>query len=249
MRPVNLLPDDLRPRRASGAMKNSSYVVLGVLAGLFLMAVALVLSANRVNSHKTDIAKAQQETAVAEAKASQLAPYRKFAEIKATRVASVTQLASQRFDWERTIREVALVLPEGTSLTELNAATAGTSPATGGTTASTPPPADPTQATAGAGPSLQLKGCAEHQPDVATLMVRLRRLYRSADVTLTESTKQTPAAGSSGAAPAASSDSAAGGADGCPSDAYQFDMSVSFTPTDPGEKQKLRAPARLGGGA
>jgi Tfp pilus assembly protein PilN len=246
MRPVNLLPDDLRPRQASGALRGSSYAVVGVLGTLFLMVVVYVLSANSVNGHKTDIAEAQQETQEAEARASALAPYQQFAQIKDTRVASVTALASQRFDWERTMREIALVLPAGTSVTELNATTAGA--ATPG--AAAPAPADPTQAaaTAGAGPTLQLKGCAERQPDVATLMVRLRGLYRSSDVNLTESTKQTQAA-AGGAPPAASSDSAAGTGDGCPSDAYQFDMNVAFTPTDPGEKQKLQAPARLGGGA
>jgi hypothetical protein len=213
------------------------------------MVVVYVLSANSVNGHKTDIAEAQRETQEAEARASALAPYQQFAQIKETRVASVTSLASQRFDWERTMREIALVLPEGTSLTELNATTAGA--AAGGAAATpAPAPADPTQAAtaSGAAPSLQVKGCAERQPDVATLMVRLRRLYRSAEVTLTESTKQMQAA-AGGAPPAASSDSAAGTGDGCPSDAYQFDMNVTFTPTDPGEKQKLQAPARLGGGA
>jgi Tfp pilus assembly protein PilN len=244
MRPVNLLPDDLRPRQASGALRGSSYAVVGVLGALFLMVVVYVLSANSVNSRTSDIAEAERQTQEAEARASALAPYEQFAQIKATRVSSVTALASQRFDWERTMREVALVLPAGTSLTELNATTAGVA------TGAAPAPTDPNlvAATSGAGPSLQLKGCAERQPDVATLMVRLRRLYRSSDVTLTESTKQAQAA-VGGAPPAASSDSAAGGADGCPSDAYQFDMNVAFTPTDPGEKQKLQAPARLGGGA
>jgi len=245
MRPVNLLPDDLRPRKTSGAMRGSSYAVVGVLAALFLMAVVYVLSANTVNSHKTDIAQVEQETQEAEARAAALAPYQQFAQIKATRVASVTQLASQRFDWERMMREVALVLPAGTSLTELNAATAGATPAAGG--ASVPTPADPAQATAG-GPSLQVKGCAERQPDVATLMVRLRGLYRAADVTLTESTKQATTS-STGATPGAVSSDAATGSAGCPGDTYQFDMNVSFAPTDLGEREKLQAPARLGGGA
>ena len=244
MKPVNLLPDDLRPWQASGALKNSSYVVVGVLATLLVMAVAYVLSANSVNSHRTEIAELEQETQEADARAEALAPYEQFARIKATRVASVTQLASQRFDWERMMREVALVLPAGTSLLELNAATAGATPA-GGTSAA--PPTDPTL-TGATGPTLQVKGCAERQPDVATLMVRLRDLYRAADVVLTESKKQADTSTTGTVAGAVSSDSA-GGSSGCPGDAYQFDVNVSFTPADLGEKQKLQAPARLGGGA
>jgi len=86
---------------------------------------------------------------------------------------------------------------------------------------------------------------------VATVMVRLRRLYRAADVTLTESTKQEAAGatGATGATPGVVSSDAAAGGTGCPGDTYQFDMSVAFTPTDPGQKEKLQAPARLGGGA
>ena len=97
------------------------------------------------------------------------------------------------------MREVALVLPAGTSLTELNAttagATAGAAPPRPGPRRSIPP------ATAAGGPSLQLKGCAERQPDVATLMVRLRRLYRAADVTADGVHQPQAAAGSAGAAP------------------------------------------------
>ena len=140
MRPVNLLPDDLRPRRASGALSGSSYAVVGVLGALFLMVVVYVLTANKVNSHKTDIAQVERETQEAEARAAALAPYERFAQIKATRVASVTQLASQRFDWERMVREVALVLPAGTSVTELNATTAG---ATAGAATAAPTSAPP----------------------------------------------------------------------------------------------------------
>jgi Tfp pilus assembly protein PilN len=242
MRPVNLLPDDLRPRQVSGALKGSSYAVIGVLAGLFLMALVYVLSANTVNTRKTEIAEVKQETQEAEARAAALASYEEFARIKETRVASVTQLASQRFDWERMMREIALVLPEGTSLSELTASTADATAATGATAAA-PAPTDPT-ATAAGGPTLQLKGCAEDQPDVATLMVRLRGLYRADEVELTESTVQAAEGGAGAAVSEATT-----GATGCAGDTYQFDVKVIFAAADPSDKERLRAPARLGGGA
>ena len=235
MRPVNLLPDDLRPRQASGALSGSAYAVVGVLAVLLLMAVGYVMSANQANSRKSEIAEVRQETADAEAQAASLAPYANFAQIKATRIESVKSLAGLRFDWERLMREVALVLPDGTSLTDLAASTTGAAD-TGGT-----PPTD--AAAAAVSPSLNLKGCAERQPDVATLMVRLRRLHRAADVSLTESSQQDASGG--GAAPAAVDSGT--GSEGCPPDTYLFDLTVTFEPLD--VEQAKPVPARLGGGA
>ena len=235
MRPVNLLPDDLRPRQATGALRGSSYVVVGALAVLLLMAVAYVLSANSANSSKSDIAEVKAEAAVAEARAARLAPYQRFAQITQTRIDSVKSLAGRRFDWERLMREVALVLPEDTSLTDLSAATTGEA-AAGATSAAAP--TDPAAA-GSVSPSLNLKGCAEHQPDVATLMVRLRRLYRASDVELTESTKQDA---SGGAAPVSD-----GGPTGCPQGTYLFDVTVTFAPTELQHDKPV--PARLGGGA
>lgn len=233
MRPVNLLPADLRPRQASGALAGSAYAVVGVLAALLLMAVGYVMSANQVNSRTSEIAEVRQEQADAEARAAALAPYENFAQIKATRIESVKSLAGLRFDWERLMREVALVLPDGTSLTDLAASTTGAADA-GGT-----PPAD--AAAAAVSPSLNLQGCAERQPDVATLMVRLRRLHRAADVSLTESSKQEASSG--GAAPVDSGT----GSEGCPPDTYLFDLTVTFEPLDVEVEKPV--PARLGGGA
>jgi Tfp pilus assembly protein PilN len=234
MKPVNLLPDDLKPRQASGRMVGSSYVVLGVLGVLLLMAVGYVLTTNQVNTRKSDIAKLEQETAEAKARADKFAPYQAFAQVKATRLESVKQLADTRFDWERLMREVALVLPDDTSVTDLSAATVPQ-------TSDTAPPAAGAVATTSSGPSLNLKGCAKHQPDVATLMVRLRRLYRAVDVQLTESTAQ-----DSGTGTGPIGDSSTG-SEGCPPDTYLFDVTVSFSAT---EAEALKSvPARLGGGA
>jgi Tfp pilus assembly protein PilN len=234
MRPVNLLPDDLKPRQASGAMVGSSYAVLGVLGALLLMVVGYVLTTNQVNTRKTDIAKLEQETAEAKARADKFAPYQAFAQVKATRLESVRQLAGTRFDWERLMREVALVLPDDTSVTDLSASTAPQESATA-------PPATGAATATSSGPSLNLKGCAKRQPDVATLMVRLRRLYRATDVQLTESTAQDSGAG---AGPVTDSST---GSEGCPPGSYLFDVTVSFSATDAEVPKSV--PARLGGGA
>ena len=246
MKAVNLLPEDLRPRRSSERMSGSSYALIGALVVLLAMAVGYVMTSNSINSKKTDIASAQQETAAAKARVAELQPYQEFAQIKATRIASVRELASQRFDWERMMREVALVLPPGTSVTELNATTPTATPTTGTPSGAPPAPPTPAAGVVATGPTLQLKGCAERQPDVATLMVRLRGLYGAADVTLTESTEPIPDPGDVSKAAQASTP---GSGDGCPADLYKFDVSVSFSPTATGDEQGSGVPARLGGGA
>jgi Tfp pilus assembly protein PilN len=234
MRPVNLLPDDLRPRQATGRLGGSSYAVIGVLAALLLMAVGYVLTTNQANERKTEIAELEQETAEAEARAARLAPYQAFAQVTSTRLESVRQKADQRFDWERLMRELALVLPDDTSVTDLSASSVPQA-------STTAPPAAGAAPTTASGPSLNLKGCAERQPDVATLMVRLQRLYRATDVQLTESTEQDSG---TGATPLGDSGT---GTEGCPTGTFLFDVTVSFSAAEVEDKKSV--PARLGGGA
>ena len=238
MKPVNLLPDELRPHRTTGALSGSSYVLVGVLAGLLVAAVGYVVTTNQINTHKTGIAKVEQETAEARAQVAELAPFQTFARIKAARLESVRQLADTRFDWERLMRELALVLPSGAYLNDLEATT---SPVADGSV--------PTTGVAATGPSLTLKGCADDQPDVATLMVRLRELYRAEDVQLTESTEQSSSA-DTGAAAVVPGIATPGVADGgCPSSTYLFDVTVSFAAAPPEAPKGDRVPGRLGGGA
>jgi len=86
-----------------------------------------------------------------------------------------------------------------------------------------------------------LAGCAPNQPQVAATLVRLRKLYRSADVTLTESSASKGAAGSS---TSVSRDS--GGQLGCAK--YTFTTTVSFDGA-PATPEAKKVPASLGGGS
>jgi Tfp pilus assembly protein PilN len=255
MRPVNLLPESERPRAPrAGQGSGSSNVVLGVLAGLLLMVVVYVLFANQVSSRETEIAETKAEADQAEARAKQLAPYAAFAQIKATREQSVRTLANGRFDWERLMRELALVLPDDTWVTEMTTSASGETEgeeAGGASSASGSESAGPGAAASGA-PTMHLVGCAKNQPDVAVLMVRLRKLHSAADVRLVESSKQEEAgAGAATSAASSSSSDTASGAEECPDRWYGFDLNVSFKPLAgklPGEKGK-DVPARLGGGS
>ncbi len=221
MKPVNLLPDEHRPRRASGERPGSAYAVLGVLAVALAMVGFYVLSANQVSSREDAAAQAQRDAQAAQTEIATLGAFASFSQIKEVRVASVTSLAEARFDWERFVRELALVLPERTYLSQVDASVL-------------PDPAAAATATTTTGPSATLLGCAPRQPDVAQLMVRLRELYRVQDVSLTESAKGT---------------SDAGAESGDCGSFYAFTVIVAFTPSEPAvDGAGRQVPASLGGG-
>lgn len=181
MRAINLLPPRYQPARASGDRPGIGYAAIAALAVLLLMVVGYVLTTNGVNDAKEKTAKAQAEQQAAQAKVGQLQPFGDFATLKASREAAVRGVALARFDYERLMREVALVLPHNTYLTQFSAG-AGTAAAAAapGTTAT--------------GPSISVTGCAPSHPGVATAIVRLRKLHGVQDVELKSSTKAGAAA-------------------------------------------------------
>lgn len=243
MRPVNLLPERDRVKGSAKAVEGSSYAVLGVLAVLLLAVGGYVLTSNQINTRTSEIARARTSIEAAQTRASTLGPFQRFAQIKEERLSSVKSLAQARFDWERFMRELALILPDGSSLTEVTASASGT-PADAGAAAAPAPTADPTAAAAGA-PSVHLVGCAESQPTVAVVLVRLRQLHRATDVQLADSSQQDDGASSAGG------DSAPSSSSGCGSGRYQFDATVTFDPAPADEigKGDGSVPSRLGGGS
>ena len=233
MRAVNLLPDSHRRGRRQGARSGGAYVVVGVLSALLLMVVAYTLSSNQVNSRKSQAADTRQEADRAEARARSLHAFGDFAQVKATRTASVKQLASGRFDWERFLRELAAVLPRGTWLQETEASVTGD---VGSESEGSSTPAAGTAAPVK--PAASLGGCAPHQRDVASLMVRLRKVYLVDAVELQQS-----AQGESGGVPSI---------DNC-GRYLKFDLKVTFEAASPVGKEAPpghhTVPARLGGGS
>src|SRR5258706_13384743 len=110
MRPVNLLPARYRPTRASGERPGIGYAALGTLAVALLMVLGYVLVNNSINDAKDKTVVAQAEQAQAQAKVGQLQSFGDFAALKITREDAVKGVAQARFDWERLMREMALVL-------------------------------------------------------------------------------------------------------------------------------------------
>jgi Tfp pilus assembly protein PilN len=227
MRPVNLVPLDQRRRKPREGSGKGAHALLGGLAVVLALAVFYVLTANSVTERQNETAQAKAEADRLEAQATQKASFSDFAQVAQTRVASVAGVAGTRFDWERFMRELALVLPEGTWLRTAGASIPGA--------AAAEPAAD--GATEAAEPSATLSGCAPRHSDVAAMMVRLRQLHRVVDVELTSSVKGT--------------DAQAATPDSCGTKT-SFDVKLSFNPAAPtveAPRGAKRVPVSLGGGS
>ena len=232
MKPVNLIPQDQRRRVASEGGGNGATIALGVLAALLAMVVVYVLTSNTITERQDDSKAASAEADRLEAQASQQANYADFAQIAQTRTQSVAGVASSRFDWERFMRELAHVMPEGSWLQSADASAVG-DPTTG---ASQPTPSTGTTPAANT-PAANLIGCTPDQDDVAQMMVRLRELYRVDDVQLNES-----AAGTRNEDPSVES---------C-GELYTFNLTVKFSAAEPpreAPRGSNSVPASLGGGS
>jgi Tfp pilus assembly protein PilN len=105
-------------------------------------------------------------------RAQQLAAYTQFRSMSEQRVATVQSLADSRFDWERVMRELSLVLPSDVWLVGLTATASpdvsvdggggGGSSSGAGLRAQVP------------GPALELNGCASGQEAVAGFVTALK---------------------------------------------------------------------------
>ena len=166
MRPVNLLPSDLR-QGAQAPMRTGAipYILVGALAAVLAGVALLVMTGNQISEREDEAAQLQREDAAAVQEAKRLVAYTQFQAMHEQRVATITSLADSRFDWERVMRELSLVLPHDVWLTELSAS------------------ASP-EATSGGGggelrgsingPALQLEGCAAGLESVAGFVTALK---------------------------------------------------------------------------
>lgn len=167
MRPVNLIPPEDRrgdhaPLRAGAA----SYAIVGVLAVALIGVVMVILTGNKITESKSELAGLDVRKAQADLAAADLAPYGQFATLEQSRSETVSSLAQSRFDWERVLNELALVIPERVTLENLTgSASAGVSLAEG-----TAGVADASIT----GPSLLISGCADGQKGVARLLAALK---------------------------------------------------------------------------
>ncbi len=195
MRAVNLIPSEDRRGGVGGVgagrSEGAAYAVLGLLAGLAVLALLYGVARHQVSSRQGELASITARTQHAQDSASLLSPYTSFMTMREQRVQSVDQLVESRFDWAHALHELGRVMPSGASITSFsgNVGAAGSSgssssasstSATGAVSSSTPP---------GSVPTFLLGGCATSQAEVAVTLQRLRLIDGVGNVTLQSSTK------------------------------------------------------------
>lgn len=170
MRPVNLIPPEQR-RGEDRPLRTGPlpYILLGALALVLVGVAALVLANNETSERRDEIAKLKRDDAIAQARAEHLAAYTEFKAMSEARVATVASLANSRFDWERVMRELALILPQDVWLTELAATATASTSLDGGS-------GGEQLRAAAAGPALAMEGCARGQEGVARFVAALREI-------------------------------------------------------------------------
>lgn len=170
MRPIDLIPPE--ERRGEHAPLRAGILAYVVVVGLVLVlagVTALVLTGNEISEREAELARVEREDAAAAAKAERLASYTSFRNLSEQRVATVQSLADSRFDWERVMRELALVLPGDVWLVGLTATATpevsvegGGSGGEGDLRGSVP------------GPALEMTGCTTGQESVAGFVTALK---------------------------------------------------------------------------
>jgi len=226
MRPVNLIPaEDRRGEHAPLRSGPLAYIVIGALVALLAGVTAMVLTGNEIAEQKDEVVQLKREDATETARALRLSSYSQFASLREQRVATVTSLADSRFDWERVMRELSLVLPSNVWLVGLSATASAQTGLEGGSEGGGSSAASLRGAVPG--PALELSGCASGQEAVAGFVTVLKDIdgVTRVGVQSSELSEQE----SAGAAVEASGEGGGGGEDCRPREFIaKFDLVVAF---------------------
>ncbi len=156
MRPVNLIPTDERPGQRKPMRGGPlAYIVVGALAAAVIGVAVLAVTNNQISETKAEITRLEDEKATVEARAQALDAYTQFHAMREQRDLTITNLADSRFDWQRVMRELAIVLPGNVWLTNLTGTASPGSTVEGA--------ASVAMRSSIPGPALELNGCATGQ--------------------------------------------------------------------------------------
>jgi Tfp pilus assembly protein PilN len=170
MRPVNLIPAaDRHGENAPLRTGPVAYILIGALVLALAGVTALVLTGNEVADRKAELAQVTQEDAAEQARAESLASYTQFEALHEQRVATISSLADSRFDWERVMRELSLILPHDVWLVSLNASA---SSEVGGSSSGSSGGGGLRGEVAG--PALEISGCASGHDALAGFVTALK---------------------------------------------------------------------------
>lgn len=221
MRPVNLIPPE--ERRGSNAPMRTGplpYLLIGSLVLALIGVALLVLADNQVSERRNEVAQLTREDAAEKARAEELATFTQFRSLQEQRAMTISSLADSRFDWERVMRELSLILPDDAWLVSLNASASPGGEA-GGSSGGT-------LRGAALGPALEISGCAAGQESVAGFVSALKDIdgVTRVGVESSELGEEKSNSGASGDGSAA----AAGGNSDCQTRDFiaQFSLVVAF---------------------
>jgi Tfp pilus assembly protein PilN len=180
MRPVNLIPEeDRRGDRAPLRTGSFTYVLLGALTLGLIGMVVLALTSKQITDREDEKAGLQATLTSVTQRAENLRAFADFRAAQERRSATVTSLAESRFDWERVMRELSLVIPSNVWLLKL---TGTASPKVQIEDAAENPARDGVP-----GPALELVGCTTSQDDVAGFLAALEDIDGVTRVAVTSS--------------------------------------------------------------
>ncbi len=215
MRAVNLIPSDARRIARGGTRFDPAHAVIAVLAAALVFVTIYTLTSNTISSRKAKLATLQSELVQEQAQSARLANYVAFEQLAQTRVQTVRDIASARFDWHDALADLAKVVPPNTALQSLSGSVVPSASVSGSSQNGSAIRSDEP------GPAIELSGCTKTQDEVAQLMSRLRLIDGVNRVTLNSSAKSASSASGAGTS---------GGSGGCSSNWPAFDIVVFFEP-------------------
>jgi Tfp pilus assembly protein PilN len=212
-------PEERRGEKAPMRTGPLAYVVVAVLAVALIAVTLAVMTSNKISDKTAEKATLEAQLADAQTQADRLKSFTDFASVQQAREETVTTLAQSRFDWERVLRELAIVIPDDVWLTNIDATVSNSTDS--GSTAAPSASSSSVGTESIAGPSLNIQGCANGHDAVAAFLASLHDIDGVTRVTVLNSDRP-----GSKAAVAASSTSATGGGQGCSTRAMTTQFSV-----------------------
>ena len=229
MRPVNLIPPEEQgaggPR---GPLRTgpAAYIIVGALALGLVLVIAMAMTSKQIDDQTAKKATLESDLAAATVRAESLRAFSDFRDVQEARTQTVSSLAQSRFDWERVLRELSLILPSDVWLLKMTGTVNPAVSLEGG--------AEVKLRDSIAGPALEIIGCAPTQDSVAGFVAALEDIDGVTRVGVdsserSEQTSTAPAPIESGGATEAAEDCRYTPLD------YQFEIAVAFdsVPTPP----------------
>lgn len=229
MRPVNLIPpEEQSAGSARGPLRTgpAAYIIVGALALGLVMIIAMAVTSKQIDDQTAKTMTLESDLAAATARAESLRAFSDFRDVQEARTQTVSSLAQSRFDWERVLRELSLIIPEDVWLLKMTGTVNPAVSLEGG--------AEVKLRDSIAGPALEIIGCAPSQDGVAGFIAALEDIDGVTRVGLDSSGVSEQA--TAGAAPVESG-AAQETAEDCrtTTSIVQFEIAVAFdsVPTPP----------------